>query len=468
MAGIGRRPTKLAGILALTCWTTNAFAADGPALCANPEFVTSDIDKDAFAEEALIQAGVSAVVRIRLDAWRKANPKTPELAGLTSREAIALYGSQICDMMGCAEGEANSVTKASFIFLQMLKDTSHFSFRGWREGPATFLRDSGASVRCFPAATLAQAVVPPPTEGSGKPPLSAWGLNERVADRPPTGSIRIRGKGDDLIYAQYDPGYTDASKANISFEWDDTRSKGSLNLVGAVGYSVLFPGTFNEARTRRTSWGFIPYVGVDIESTKEQGKDRKYDSNSLDFGATFQLVTDSYSFRYKRAASQYLSITPHFLVNRADDSRLLALNLLYRPTISFSRDLALNGFSDLKLGSIPLKWEPIIDGRIAYGHFTTIGTRTGDDANDSTRIGFRYGIALASRVDRFPVDLVVSDTPMFAVSGAAHHISLFESTLSLYFDADKHFGTDLKYTRGRASDLDERVAKWTVGLSVRY
>lgn len=451
------------------CWAANAIAADAPAICANPDYAKAPIDKEVFAEEVLIQGGVSAVVRVRFDAWRKTNPDDPDFAGLSSRAAMAVYGAKVCDKIGCTKDEVRKVEKASQLFYTALTDTAHFSFVGWRNDPAAFMRQDGGSVQCLASATQALAIVPPQSAGSTKPPQSAWGLNDRVADAArPAGSIRIRGKGEDLIYAQYDPGFTDASKANISFEHDSIKSQGTTKLVAAVGYSVLFPGVFNEDRTRRVSWGFIPYFGIDLETSKAAGKDRTFDSNTFDFGTTFQLVEDTYSFRFKRAASQYLAFTPHFLINRDDKSRLLALNLLYRPTISISRNLAVNGFSNIDLAGIPLKWEPILDGRIAYGHFTRIGTRTGDDANDFTRIGLRYGIGLSSRIDRFPVDLVVTDTPMFVVGGASRNISLFESTLSMYFDSDKHFGADLKYTRGRATDLDDRVAKWSIGLAVRY
>ena len=464
-----RAAARVVATIVPVCWSANVIAADAPAICANPAYVNAPIDKDVFAEEVLIQAGVSAVVRVRFDAWRKANPDDPKLTGLTSRTAIAVYGAEICDRIGCTKEELPKVQKAALLFYTAVTDTKHFSFSGWRDDPAAFMREGGGSIRCMASATEQLAIIAPLPAGSTKPPQSAWGLNTRVAETDhPTGSIRIRGKGEDLIYAQYDPGFTDASKANISFEQDDTKSKGSTKLVAAVGYSILFPGAFNEDRTRRVNWGLIPYVGVDLETSKTEGKDREFDSNTFDFGTTFQLVKDTYSFRFKRTANQYLAFTPHFLINRSDKSRLLALNLLYRPTISISPDLAVNGFSNIKLGGIPLKWEPILDERIAYGHFTRIGTRTGDNANDFARMGLRFGIGLSSGVDQFPVDLVVTDTPMFVIDGASRDISLFESTLSMYFDSDKHFGADLKYTRGRATDLDERVAKWSVGLAVRY
>lgn len=463
-----RTACALAAIIPM-CWSANAIAAGAPAICANPAYVRAAMDKDVFAEEMLIQAGVSAVVRVRFDAWRKDNPNDPKFAGLTSRAAMAVYGAEICDSIGCTPEEGPKVAKASQIFYATLTDTAHFSFVGWRDDPAAFMRDGGGSIRCRASTTVNLAIIPPLSAGSTKPPQSAWGLNDRVAGKDrPTGSIRIRGKGDDLIYAQYDAGFTDASKANISFEHDDTTSKGSTNLVGAVGYSILFPGAFNENRTRRVSWGLIPYFGVDLETSKTKRKAREYDSDTFDVGTTFQMVEDTYSFRFKRAASQFLAFTPHFLINRDDKSRLLAVNLLYRPTISFSPSLAVNGFSNIDLGDIPLKWEPILDGRFAYGHFTRAGLRTGDDANDFTRIGFRYGIGLSSRVDRFPVDLVVTDTPMFVIDGASRDISIFESTLSMFFDADKRFGTEVKFAKGRATDLDERVAKWSLGLAVRY
>ena len=462
---MSRRLARGAAVLATVAWPITATAADVPAFCADPASVSAAVDKESIAEEVLIQNGVPAVVRTRLDAWRKASPAdTTFPSKLSSRQVMVLWGGQVCDTIGCTKAEVEKLTTASFAYIDLLKDTEHLAFTGSRD-PREFFLDDASTVRCLPSATKELAIVQPPAPGSNTPPPSAWGLADRAKDTP-KGSIRIRGKGEDLIFADYDSGYTDASKATISFEDDDAAGKTKTKFVGAIGYSVLFPPRFSADGARRLSWGFIPYFAINLDTSKADGKAKEVSSNTLDFGTTFQIVRDQYFQRYDVAASQYIGVTPHFLINRDDKSRLLALNLLYRPTVLFSPSFALNSLR--KIGGTPLKFEPILDARFAYGHFASVGTRTGDDANDFTRLGFRYGIGLSSSIDRFPIELAVTDTPMFAISGAADDISLFQSTLSAYFDKDKHFGVEVGYSRGRATDLDERVAKWSIGLAVRY
>lgn len=72
---------------------------------------------------------------------------------------------------------------------------------------------------------------------------------------------------------------------------------------------------------------------------------------------------------------------------------------------------------------------------------------------------FRYGIWLSSRVDGLPVDLAVTDTPVFVIDRASRNTSVSEFTLWMFFASNKQFGTEVKYTRGRETDRDERVAK---------
>lgn len=458
-------PARAATALALVAWPFAATAADVPSFCADPASVSSPVDKEVIAEEVLIQSGVPAVVRTRLDAWRKANPDdTTFPSALSSRQVMVLVGGQLCDTMGCTKAEVEKLTTASFTFIDLLKDTEHLSFAGPRD-PKQFFQNSGSTVRCLPSATKELAIVKPPVAGSHSPPPSAWGLTSRP-DTTPKGNLRIRGKGEDLVFADYDSGYTDTSKATISFENDDAAGKTKTKLIGAIGYSVLFPAIFSDDRSRRLSWGLIPYFAINLDTSKADGKAKEVDSNTLDFGTTLQFVRDQYFSGIDASASQYIAVTPHFLINRDDKSQLLALNALYRPTVLLSKDFALNALR--RVGGLPVRFEPILDARFAYGHFTRVGSRTGDDANDFTRLGFRYGLGLSSSIDRFPIEFAITDTPMFVVSGAARNISILETKGSAYFDADKHFGVEVGYSKGRATDLDERVAKWSIGLAVRY
>jgi hypothetical protein len=432
-----------------------ASAADVPSFCADPASTTSPVDKEVIAEQVLIENGVPAVVRSRFDAWRKAHPSDTTIPiGFSSRQVMVLVGGQLCDKIGCTKAEVEKLAGASFTFIDLLKDTEHLSFFGPRD-PRQFFQSDGSNIRCLPSAANELTIVKPPVAGSGEPPPSAWGLTNRP-DTGPKGNIRIRGKGEDLIFADYDTGFED----------DVASGKTKTKLVGAIGYSILFPANFSDDRSQRFSLGVIPYFAINLDASKSDGKAKEVDSNTLDFGTTLQFVYDRHFDNIDAAASQYLAITPHFLVNRNDSSQLLAVNALYRPTVLFSKDFALNALR--RIGGLPVRFEPILDARFAYGHFTRVGSRTGDDANDFTRLGFRYGIGLSSSIDRYPIELAITDTPMFVISGAARNISVLEAKGSAFFDADKHFGVEVVYSKGRATDLDERVAKWSIGLGVRY
>lgn len=189
----------------LAAWPAAASAADVPSFCADPASTISPVDKELIAEQVLIENGVPAVVRTRLDAWRKAHPNdTTFPIGLSSRQVMVVVGGQLCDKIGCTKAEVEKLTDASFTFIDLLKDTEHLLFFGPRD-PGQFFQNEGSKMRCLPSAANKLAIVKPPVAGSSDPPPSAWGLTNRP-DTGPKGDIRLRGKGEDLIFADYDTG----------------------------------------------------------------------------------------------------------------------------------------------------------------------------------------------------------------------------------------------------------------------
>ncbi len=448
------------GALAL-CWASNAAAsaADAPAFCADKSYTEKPIDKDAFADEILISKQVPAVVVQRLQAWRTKNTdQTAFPVDFPAKQLLVLLGDTVCISIGCTKGERAKLVASSLEYARLLKDSDNLVFAGTTD-PRRFFTESASTVRCRSEANAKFAVTttkPGPFESpDGKTPTQ-YAIT----------SFRVRGTAEDLIYPGGSSQYSDASKAKISFEDDSVSSKQSTKFVGALGYSILFPGQPNEAASVRFSWGVIPYAAFNIDTSKAKGKDKSVSSDTVELGTQIQFLIDTYDSGSGLAVGQYVALTPRYLSNRDDDSSLLGLGGLWRPTVSFSPTLAVNAFREID--GVPLKWEIIADGRFAYGHFARIGKRTGDDAKDFLRLGARYGLGVSTTLENLPLDLIVSDTRMFALSGVSRDLDLFNTSLALFFDADKHFGIDLSYTNGRANDLEQRADKWSIGLAIRY
>lgn len=441
---------RLAAAATVIVFASAAARADPPVYCAKGG---GSVDKERLAAAILDAAGVPRDLEARLDAAPAAR------ASLTTREALIAYNTGLCGTLGCSPAETAQLSKALLSLRNALRDPE-MTHSGSTD-PERFFLDPASTLTCKPAAIASTATPARPTDGRSAAVVQGIsGPRERWWER-----LRIRGASEDLIYRRTAPGFSDSAKAKIEFSQDNIKDKNTRKIVVDLGYAFEWDGP--SSSNRFTSYAITPYAGVNIDTAKTKGVNN-VSSDQREAGLILQtqltMVGDGPITR--AGITQYFALIPHYLSNHADKSKVAGIDFLYRPVLLLPLHVGINRFQEIRGTS--LQYELIVDGRLNYGHFLDVGTRTGDQATDFLRIGGRFGVGFRSRIEALPLELTVTDTPMFALAGSPRRLNLFKTDLALYFTPKKYFGIDVAYANGRYRDLDEREDKWTIGLTVKY
>lgn len=416
---------------------------------------TANVDKDLLASAVLDEAKVPR----RLEA----GVPVPRGARLTRWQTMVAENRTLCSRgLDCGKDGADALGRASALLQFIFDDTTEFEVVAPDRRAMAFFTDERSALRCrAPSLPDVASTTTATTETANAP-----GPSDRLAFS--WTNFRVRGGADDLVYERGTSGFADADKATLSFGNDE--GKGSTKLVGAFGYALSLADGF-----RGDSHGYvtlIPYFSANLDWSKKKGAARDVSSDLIDFGAVLEFSrsvahvstpdpTRPDELRVTHS-EDYLAAIPRLITNYKDGSQVAGLDLLYRP--SYARGLN----SLVQIGGSDFWWSSILDFRFNNGVFTRTGSRDVASSRDFSRVGGRVGLSLVSDVKGVPAEFTLSDTWLWALAGQPGHLSQLKTNLSLYLNAEKYFGLDLGYARGRIGDLDARDDKWTIGLAIKY
>ena len=415
------------------------------------------VDKEALAEVLLDESHVSRLFQRRASGYR--GPP-----GLSPVQTLIAANTDICATLTCSDDERRALIHAGQAFDAALDDSRQFIVQTVDRRAAFFFADAGSTIRCKPEET--PVAIPGVASGPGQVPAQGERAGPAAGNQPSLATmldtIRVRGTPADLVYSRrHSPSFDNASKAELSFSDDNEAGKSTATLVGAVGYPIEFH-SFSGASYN--SGQIIPYFAMNFDVSRKDGDPRSVSSDTYEFGSVIEFVR-SVPFTqgaHVRHFELSFSIIPRVLFNRDDNSRLAALDVLFRPYYSF-----LNSPRPIDRND-RYRFNLLFDLRLKNGTFLRRGDRAPENSHDFSRIGSRFGLGLMTHGPGIPIELTVTDTYMLALSGRPRHLNLFQSDLSIYLDQHKYFGIDFGYSRGRAEDLSEREDKWTLAFAVRY
>jgi hypothetical protein len=264
--------------------------------------------------------------------------------------------------------------------------------------------------------------------------------------------LRLRGSTDGLQFDRYlDAAFAGVDKATFSFKWDNAAGKDTAKAVMILGYTFRpSPGSFE----------LVPYVGFSTDTTKKKGSARDVAERSFRTGILLDIRS------HGRGVTHLLLLRPEYAWNRKEKSELVSGTFTYQPVINGRLNDAINILTanDQSLFSII----PRGDIRLVGGHFTQQGSRADDDSHDFVRLGGQAGVTFTSDLKWLPVELTITDTYLWALTGDPSHISYLKGVVSIYFDEKKYFGVDLGYARGRRDDLLKRESNWSAGFAAKF
>ncbi len=272
-----------------------------------------------------------------------------------------------------------------------------------------------------------------------------------------------------------------AAKATASFTDDGINAKTSLKLTGILGVPIPLSkkGPDGSAITATpgapaySSLELVPYIGINHDFSKVVGKDRTITSDDWRLGV--DLVSRTVS-RFGTGDSAWslnsvVEIRPEYLFDDKTHAQIASVNLRYLPVAQrlFGMPVGLNAYRRI----LPdhdyfFSYKPIFDIRFNNGTFAKRGTRTLETSTDFSRIGTQFGFAISHDNPRIPIDLSVTETILYGLSGYPRWLDQFKTNLSIGFDSNSYFGIDIGYVRGRREDLASREQKWSIGFSARY
>ncbi|TCS10308.1 hypothetical protein [Caulobacter sp. BK020] len=433
-------------VVASLCCVGGALA-EAPAYCprdaAGKIDITRPVDKAALAVAMIEKGQVSRTLETKIAAANQRPGYSPAAQALMLRDAFCGEGKK-----GCSTAEYEALVNAGNAFDYALTDAKTFTIAVTQaeRDPVMFFASASAQLRC--KAEEAETEKP---EDDGK--TKTWSLR----------NFRARGTSTDLIYSHGGDGFDDTDKVEISFEDDQTAGKKSTKFVGALGYAFPIGGT-KPGSDKVLLGSFVPFVGVNFDTSKTKTDGKKVSSDLVEYGAILAYslsVPKDVGGGHIQSPVWSAAAIPKVIVNHDDHSRVEGLNLLLRPTFSFIN-------RQTEIGDSDIWWNVIGDVRLNSGRFAKIGDRDAEASKDFIRPGARLGLRFVGQADETPVELKISDIYMGRFRGGPDHLNLFDATVSIYFNKDRDFGIDLGYTKGRDEDLDEAEDKWSVGFAAKY
>lgn len=290
---------------------------------------------------------------------------------------------------------------------------------------------------------------------------------------PPPSSqspIRIRGTAADLyIDRSDDKDFASSSKATIDFSNDGTAKTQTDTFVADIGYFV--PNIFKEEGANYLD--VIPYAGVNrkIVTVDVGSKAMPSANETADFGvmANRYQFLGSYIFpllgNNPLPFSNLISLTPDYLFNFQDDSRLFTFKMQDIPEINDG----INSYFPIISGNDNfVSMKIIFDVRADFGAYSDRGIAAVAASHKAfLRFGGQAGLAFVSDNPYVPVSLSVTYTGLYGAAGGVN-IGEFITSGSYFFDPKKYFALSVSYENGVRQDTAVREQKWDVGLSAHF
>jgi hypothetical protein len=281
--------------------------------------------------------------------------------------------------------------------------------------------------------------------------------------QPPSPSqspLRVRGKPSDLYFDRNkDPLYFAASSpATLDVTRNNVADTTAYRIVGDIGYA--FP-TYSPQSWSGDRIDAIVYAGANWNIVKPGTGSAVPPSASktADFGLL--LSAFAISNRGSTPWGHLFALTPDYLLNFVDDSRLLTGNLSYTPIANN----VINAFD--RLGSSDLWYKPIIVLKDDNGWYTDRGNASVAAVHqDYVRLGGQVGLSIVNDNPHFPFVVTTSYTRLHPIVGVTE-VGYFANSLTYNLDPNKYFGITLSYTNGTREDTAQRENLWEVALSGR-
>jgi len=286
--------------------------------------------------------------------------------------------------------------------------------------------------------------------------------------------IRLRANSDDLnIDASSQKAEFKAAKpATITYTRDGIQRTNTTKLQAALGYAIPLdfarPEGFSAFHAQ-----LVPYVSAIQSITKVDGKAATFAAtNNIAVGGLFNAQM---ALEDMVGVVHVVSAKPQYLWNTKDNSEIASFKFIYQPwTQNPAGPPGLKINSPFPIGSFvggkPMWVQLLFDLRSNTGEYTNKGTDPKTIANHISfeRAGSRVGVSVATDDTGPHVVLNVTETMLYGFSGSVKRLSLFDSSLSYYFDSTSNFALTGTYKFGRDEDTAERSKTWTIGVSAKF
>jgi hypothetical protein len=396
------------------------------------------VDKERLALAALAEAALSPYPYRWVASHNGANAGNSPAQQLLAIEGFcSLTPAQEAGLPRCGKEDAKRLDDAKNIVTAILLDRTRYQVPDGISGTASLFAAGAPGVRCAATAQIA-----------GKAPPTSIPAPFDFKKIP----LRLRGSSDGLQFDRNrDAAFAGVEKASFAFKSDEAADKDTIKATLLLGLNLRpRPGVFE----------LVPYVGFSTDTTKKEGEEKEVSERSIRTGLLFDFRT------HGEAVSHLFLVRPEYAWNRKEKSELITGALTYQPVLNGRLNDAINitTADNRSLFSII----PRGDIRLIGGHFTRRGDRAEEDSRDFVRLGGQVGVTLTSDLKWLPVELTITDTYLWAISGEPDHISYLKGVFSIYFDEKKYFGVDLGYARGRRDDLLQRESSWSAGFAAKF
>lgn len=433
MKSLRLRPVRIAGAL-LGGLSSAALAVPAPGDICNELHI---VDRERLALAALAEANVSPYpYRWVATHSIPGASLSPAQQLLSIDDFCAQQPATEAGVPRCGKDDATRLGDAkNFVTEILVNKKQYYEVPVGVSGAAALFAAGAPDVRCVPATQTIALPKPIPAPFDFK-----------------TVPLRLRGSTDGLQFDRYlDSAFGGVDKASFTFKWDDEAGKDTAKAVFVLGYNFKpKPGSFE----------LVPYVGFSTDTTKRNGAPKEVAERAFRTGILFDMR------RHGEGITHLILVRPEYAWNRKEKSELLTGAFTYQPVINGKFNDAINIVTAKNQSLFSII--PRGDLRLVGGHFTKKGDRADDDARDFVRLGGQLGVTFVSDLKWLPVELSVTDTYLWALTGEPGHISYLKGVFSIYFDEKKYFGVDLGYARGRRDDLLKRESNWTAGFAARF
>ena len=274
-------------------------------------------------------------------------------------------------------------------------------------------------------------------------------------------NLRVRGKPDTLAIARTDAApagappnnggtFDSVDSATISYADDGTKKSKTSILQATVGYA------FDFAAGTDSDFVVVPYGAINRNLTDTSGSAPVTTTNFYDFG-----VVLGWSYYTSDNWTNVFSVRPHYLANDMDGSRQVGLHFEEVPIVS---DHAINDYWVSGLDKTSLAFAFLFDLRGDVDTFATRGATPATNT-DYFRLGSRFGGTASWN----QMQVKVTDTWMYGVTGALDSLNDFQASWSYNFDPDKkYFAFSVSYKKGTIEDTGQPEQIWMVALTGKY